>query len=256
MAQIHEFTAFTGNLADGHFFLMDTGSNTYSVTYEQLVDAILNKYNELELGGSERTVKAAIDSLNTSRVADETNITDLQTIVKAAQTTTATDFNSITTNGVYWINLSGKSNAPKSTGYGYLSVTGGSAVKIQDFTLWNNGTSNMGGLMMWRRIYTNGQWYGWMQNGASLSGTVTGTVAANDSVSVSVDLTSNPQPNSSYIIAGESLTGYISFGVQQKSTTGFKMFISNHSSSSANAQIRWTLVNAPASSISTTIPTE
>ena len=70
---------------------------------------------------------------------------------------TATDFNSLTTPGIYWIQLSTtNTNAPFGSGYGFLEVWRQTAtgVILQRFTQYSNGR-------MAERMYVNSQWYAW-----------------------------------------------------------------------------------------------
>lgn len=72
------------------------------------------------------------------------------------------DFNTLTENKNYWINASGSTNGPVSSGYGYLEVIAArTTARLQRYTRFASSGSDMGRTYI--RYYANNQWYSWIQ---------------------------------------------------------------------------------------------
>lgn len=75
------------------------------------------------------------------------------------------NFNNLTENKNYWINLTGATNAPITGGYGYLEViivaTSGLGIIMQRFTRFSATGPEM--CQTYVRQFVNNQWYSWIQ---------------------------------------------------------------------------------------------
>lgn len=65
------------------------------------------------------------------------------------------DINTLTSTGVYWIDLSNCTNGPTSSGYGTMEVISYEVI-LQRFTSYQDGN-------VYCRTYTNSQWYEWRE---------------------------------------------------------------------------------------------
>ena len=78
---------------------------------------------------------------------------------------TGPNFNTLTENKNYWINLTGSTNGPITGGYGYLEVilvaTSGNGIRMQRFTRYSSSGTEM--CRTYVRQYANNQWYSWIQ---------------------------------------------------------------------------------------------
>lgn len=224
----------------GYMAIDDANDGTKKVAFNTLADNVV-----AVLGGDPVTVAHGGTGAATAAAA-RANLGVGSISTPAAGAT----FDSLTTPGFYWINLSTVTGGPESTGYGVLAVYGTSVI-MQQFTL--QSTTVSGVLRSYTRFYANSQWYSWMTVAAPVvSGTVTGNIAGSGNANVTIDLPAE-QPNTNYIIAAENLAGFITIGIQAKTVNSFKMYLRNNSASQQTATIRWTLINAPAPTITTAL---
>lgn len=223
----------------GYMAIDDANDGTKKVAFNTLADNVV-----AALGGDPVTVAHGGTGAATAAAARANlGVGSISTPAEGAT------FDSLTTPGFYWINLASVTGGPESVGYGVLAVYGAGVI-MQQFTL--QSTNYSGVLRSYTRFYANSQWYSWMTVAApTVSGTVTGNLAGNGNASVTI--TVPEQANSNYIIAAENLAGFISVGIQAKTTTSFKMYLRNNSASQQTATIRWTLINAPAPTITTAL---
>lgn len=108
-------------------------------------------YDNTSSGITADNVQSAIDELNSNKQ----NITIGGGLISP-------DFNSLNDNKNYWINCTGASNAPISSGFGVLEViVTSSTTRLQRFTRYAASGSDMARTYV--RYYANAQWYAWVQ---------------------------------------------------------------------------------------------
>ena len=110
--------------------------------------------------------------------------------------------------------------------------------------------SASGAVAVYERYYTNSQWYPWVRvdgitPAIADSGTYSfGRLAAGASANTDITFAS-PLPSNRYMVLLETQTGLVTAGAQQKTTTGFKLFVHNVSSGSATATVNWAVLPLP-----------
>lgn len=114
------------------------------------------------------SIEAAVEA--TAAVLGEalTRIGEMEGTVYGTKAAAVGSLDSITDNGVYWINLANYAGGPVDSGYGYLLVLGNRAGtnKLQVFL--RHASAGTARARVWHRNYVNAQWYGWMPHNGEL----------------------------------------------------------------------------------------
>lgn len=198
--QIHELNQLSGTPGDTSAFAIDNGTTTERIDYVALAKAIIEEYTGSTLAGSARSVKSAFAALLASINANAGSITDLNTTVYSRSSTSATTFDDITDSGYYWINMSTVTGGPATSGYCLLHVQGGQT-RLQEAFMFSSSDNAMP--RVYRRMYTNSQWYSWTcNNGRLLTKDVSGQT--NTAGNINAALAWNR-----YVIVSAYAPGYI-----------------------------------------------
>lgn len=164
--------------------------NETATVAEQLAALLARTGADIPLNGDTgaETLEEAIEGL-----ADADDVTALQNTVYNRKTTSATDFDNIDENGVYFINLDNMTaHKPADSGTGILEKVGGTGTnaKLQRFTLTPGTTDAFG--MSYTRIYVSGAWRPWVTDyGRIKMATVTATTDANGNLDTGITLAGN-----------------------------------------------------------------
>lgn len=74
-------------------------------------------------------------------------------------------------------------------------------------------------------------------SGTKQFGSIAANSATNDTISIGKTLSS-----ANYFVLTETVTGNIAVGIQEKTTTSFKMYIRNNTSSAATGTVTWAII--------------
>lgn len=165
-------------------------------------------------GMTASNAQAAIVELNTNKQNN---------VVGGAVSTI--DFNDYKTQGNYWVNATGSSNAP-TTGYCFLEVVQTSNTNcLQRVTKYATSGANMG--MTWVRWFGNNQWYSWTLTAGQIweYDTITmGTMTVN-------------QNNRGVFTKNVAKSGYTPVGIVEIQLSNNWMYIGSYMISSNTAQV-------------------
>ena len=195
-------------------------------TGQAIVAAINNLSGSISPAASNVTFDntgTGLSASNAQAALSELDSTKQNNVVGGAVSTI--DFNDYRTQGNYWVNATGSSNAP-TTGYCFLEVVQTSNTNcLQRVTKYATSGANMG--MTWVRWFGNNQWYPWTLTA--------GQIWEYDTITMGTQTVN--QNNRGVFTKNVAKSGYTPVGIVEIQLSNNWMYIGSYMISSNTAQV-------------------